>query len=144
MSPLRLDWWRQAFAIPAPPPWDSESVAARQLDWLAQQTVDRGLAVPAVMLLESVRPLQGGAARLLPFFEPLSTTVATAPSPWGGTDWTRLLEHPGALDWLISRIEQRDPTRAHSPTTIGQSDLPVAQASVPNDSAVSRNSEIES
>jgi len=48
------------------------------------------------------------------------------------------------LDWLISRIEQRDPTRAHSPATIGQSDLPVAQTSVPNDSSVSQNSEIES
>ncbi|MFN7806144.1 MAG: hypothetical protein ACK5TO_19185, partial [Planctomycetaceae bacterium] len=78
------------------------------------------------------------------FIQPHCTTVATSPSPGGGTDWKRHLEHPGALDWLISRIEQRDPTRAHSPATIGQSDLPVAQTSVPNDSSVSQNSEIES
>lgn len=100
-------WWRRAFEIPAPPPWDGESAGARRLDWLAQQTVERGLGVPAVMLLESVRPLQGGAARLIPFFEPLCTPFANEVSPTGGTDWLRLLEHPAAVEWLIRRIEER-------------------------------------
>lgn len=109
-------WWRRAFEIPAPPPWDGESAGARRLDWLAQQTVERGLAVPAVMLLESVRPLQGGAARLIPFFEPLCTPFADEVSPTGGTEWLRLLEHPAAVDWLIRRIEERGQLSA---TTVG-------------------------
>lgn len=141
MTPLRLNWWRQAFAIPAPPPWDSESAGARQLDWLAQQAVDRGLAVPAVMLLESVRPLQGGASRLLPFFQPLWTTVATETSPGIVTDWTHLLEHPGAVDWLISRIEQREQTPARPPETIPQPVIPAEPASVPSLSRVSPKAE---
>jgi hypothetical protein len=112
MNPRRLvwwqpGWWRRAFEIPAPPPWDGESAGAQRLDWLAQQTVERGLAVPAVMLLESVRPLQGGASRLIPFFEPLCAPFADEVSPTRGTDWLRLLEHPAAVDWLIRRIEER-------------------------------------
>jgi len=106
MNPLQLAWWRQAFAIPAPPPWESESVEAQRLDWLARQAVERGLAVPTVMLLESARPLRGGASRLSPFFEPLWTTFAGDSAETGSSDWVRLLEHPAAVDWLIRRIEE--------------------------------------
>jgi hypothetical protein len=145
MNPLRLAWWRQAFAIPAPPPWDGDSTAVLQLDWLAQQTVDRGLAVPAIMLLESVRPLQGGASRLLPFFEPLWTPFSHPASPSGGTDWTRLLEHPGAVDWLISQIEQREEARVNAPRASGvnlpSGVSPEPSASIPGPSRASPKSE---
>lgn len=106
MNPWQLAWWRQAFEIPVSPPWEQDSVAAERLDWLARQVVDRGLAVPAVILLESTRPLQGGASRLLPFFEPLWTPFAGDDSETPRPDWVRLLEHPAAVEWLIRRIEE--------------------------------------
>lgn len=109
MNPLQWEWWRRAFAIPVPDAFDPASEGAKQLDWLASQTAQRGLAVPAVMLLESVRPLQGGTARLIPFFEPFWAPFATT---WPGTEstsppaeWRRVLEHPDAMDWLMERLE---------------------------------------
>jgi hypothetical protein len=141
MNPLQREWWRQAFAIPAPPPWEDESDAARRLVWLAQQVVDRGLAVPAVMLLESVRPLQGGTSRLLPFFEPLWSAFAGESAPCSGTDWTRLLEHPAAVDWLIRQIEQRERVLANAPETSPRRAVPEEPAGVPGHSPVVPQSE---
>ncbi|MFN9372713.1 MAG: hypothetical protein ACK6D3_12590 [Planctomycetaceae bacterium] len=115
MNPLQMAWWRQAFALPVPAPWESGSATVQRLDWLARQVVDRGLAVPAVMLLESVRPLQGGASRLLPFFEPLWTPFAVDAAETGRSDWVRLLEHPAAVDWLIRRIEELGTPPATTP-----------------------------
>lgn len=126
MNPLQLAWWRQAFAIPVSPPWESDPVGAERLDWLARQAVDRGLAVPAVILLESARPLQGGASRLLPFLEPLWTPFAGEVSATTRPDWVRLLEDPAAVDWLIRRIEELGTAPASKP-----------DAPVPNQAAVS-------
>jgi hypothetical protein len=109
VNPLHVSWWQRAFAIPSPAPLDPQSHTGRALDRLANQAVKRGLAVPAVILLESVRPLQGATARLIPFFEPLWTPLSAIPpgvEPSPATaDWKRLLEHPGAIDWLRERIE---------------------------------------
>ena len=121
MNPLQLAWWRQAFAIPVPPPWESGSAAVQRLDWLAREVVARGLEVPAVMLLESVRPLQGGTSRLLPFFEPLWIPVSGDVAETGRSDWERLLEHPAAVDWLIRRIEELGTPPATTPAAADSS-----------------------
>jgi len=47
----------------------------RVLDKLAQKTVERGMSVPAIIFLESIKPLNFIMSQMLVFFEPIVQTI---------------------------------------------------------------------
>ena len=90
---------RHAFALPQSRPLTPDEAAL--LDDLAARVRRRGLEGPAVLAVESVRPLgtlaANGTYALQPFLELLldPAQIETA---------TRLMQHPGAIDRFVAAI----------------------------------------
>jgi len=113
------DRLRQAFAIPAAGEFVPSANEQALVDRLVGLMQGRGLAVPAILFLDSVAPLHAPAAQALHFLSPLARLLP------GDTDWdaiAALVERPGGLEYLLRRLE-RPP---QSPT------LPPAVASAPD------------
>jgi hypothetical protein len=75
------------------------------LDRLAELTVRHRMTVPAILLLESVKPLSFLGSQALHFFEPMVRAFFTLP------DYDRaaaLLERRESLEALLVRIEAKD------------------------------------
>jgi hypothetical protein len=75
------------------------------VDRLAAKVVEWKMAVPAVLFLESVKPLNYVGSQVLVFFAPIATTLFST------TDYaelTALLEHRGNIEVLLKRIEKKE------------------------------------
>jgi len=86
---------------PSGPPDEDEALIAR----IADQIVRRRLAVPAILFLESVKPLNFVGSQLMVFMDPILKLVTTIP------DYERLaklLEERGSIERLIQAIEARE------------------------------------
>ena len=75
------------------------------LDKVAQRVVRRGMAVPATMLLESVRPFSFLASQALAFLEPI---VSVALDPEKCRRFRELLQRRATVPALIDAIQRRD------------------------------------
>lgn len=97
------DWLKHAFAIE--PAAAVEPTAAQRdvVDRVCRQVVARGLATPALIFLESVRPLNYVSSQTLHFFQPVLSAVADAQACRELADF---LEHRGSVDYLCRRIEE--------------------------------------
>jgi len=96
-------WLKHAFAIPKPAPFDARDGAL--LDRLAEAVVARRLQAPALMLLETCRPLNVLGAQTMAFLQPFVQTTFR-----GAADYERfmeLLDRRETIDALIARIERR-------------------------------------
>ena len=63
------------YDVPDP---DNTSLPAEEeavLDKLAKKAVERGMAVPSILFLESVKPLNFIASQTMVFFEPIVQTI---------------------------------------------------------------------
>lgn len=100
-----LEAVRHAFAVEKSGPLEPTEAQQRLIDALCRQIVERQLTTPALLFLESVRPLNFITAQSLQFFAPLLSTV-------GGKraceDLATFLEHRGAIDSLCRRIKDLD------------------------------------
>jgi len=75
------------------------------LEKLARKVVDRGMTVPAILFLESVKPLNFIGSQTMVFFEPIVQTV------FNFKDYDNLrsaLEKRESVEILILRIEEYD------------------------------------
>ena len=72
---------------------------------LAAKVVEWKMAVPAVLFLESVKPLNFVGSQALIFFSPIATTIF---SPSDYAELTALLERRGNLEILLKRIELKE------------------------------------
>ena len=82
-------------------PEDEEAV----LEKLARKVVDKGMSVPAILFLESVKPLNFIGSQTMVFFEPIVQTV------FNFNDYDNLraaLEKRESIEILILRIEEYD------------------------------------
>ena len=97
---------KHAFAIPA-----EESLEPREREWLsklAQKVVERGLAAPALLMLESAQPLNYVGAHVILFFKPVISLLFT---PERCDEVAALLQKRHALKVLIQMIEQCEAER---------------------------------
>ena len=80
------------------------------LDRLARRVVDLHLELPAILTLETGKPLSLLAGQTLVFFEPIVQSLFR----WGDyRRFAQLIERRGAVEALIQRIERRaDEARA--------------------------------
>ena len=75
------------------------------LEKLARKTVDKGMTVPAILFLESIKPLNFIGSQVLVFFEPIVQTVFN----FKDYDAFRCaLEKRESIEILITRIEAFD------------------------------------
>jgi hypothetical protein len=82
-------------------PEDEDAV----LEKLARKTVEKGMAVPAILFLESVKPLNFIGSQAMVFFEPIVQTV------FNFKDYDtlrRALEKRTTIEFLLLKIEKHD------------------------------------
>jgi len=94
---------RRAFAIPGRQP-----LTDRQRQWieaLGRKVVERRLAAPALLLLESVGPFGYLGAQAVAFFKPIASLVVP---PQLCEQLVELLQKRAAVDALIETIERCD------------------------------------
>lgn len=98
-----MSWWKHAFAIepdgPAVPTAEQQPV----IDGLCQRIVDRGLALPAILFLESCKPLGPVAAQSLLVVQPWFELVINRDQL---AIFTRFLDRRGSFDYLCQRLEE--------------------------------------
>ncbi len=91
--------------IPDP---DNTSLTAEEeavMDKLAKKAVERGMAVPAILFLESVKPLNFITSQVMVFFEPIIQTI------FNFKDYNNLrtaLERRESIEILLLKIEKYD------------------------------------
>src|SRR5687768_12974062 len=95
---------------PAGPPAKTEAPRlsdedAALLDRIANEVVRRRLTTPAILLLESVKPLNFVGSQFLVFMDPIVRLFLTI------RDYDRfvqMLEQRDSIEWLIQAIERRE------------------------------------
>jgi hypothetical protein len=100
-----MGWFKNAFAIPKP---GSVPLTPRQeeiLDRLAARVVEWKMAVPAVLFLESVKPLNYVGSQVLVFVSPIVNSLFTIRDY---DELIGLMEQRGNIEVLIGRIEARE------------------------------------
>lgn len=100
---------RHAFAVPADKPLTDQE--RRWLEQIAAKVVARRMTVPALMLLESVRPLNYVGAHALLFFKPIISLVVP---PQRCDEVVELLQKRSALKSMADIIERCDAERRAS------------------------------
>jgi hypothetical protein len=98
-----MGFWKNAFAVEpaadfAPTPRETLVIEA-----FAAKVCRYGLSLPAILFLETARPLNYLGSQALAFFEP----VVRGLFDWQGyADFHRLLERRGSVEALIAAIER--------------------------------------
>lgn len=93
---------RHAFAVEKQADFAPTDEERAVVDLLARKVVAHGMTVPAIMFLESVRPMNFIGNQAMAFFEP----VVRGLFDWRGyTVFRGLLEHRGSVPLIMDRIE---------------------------------------
>ena len=98
-----MNFFRDAMKIPEQGPLPEEEQAV--LDKLAKKVVEKSMTVPAIVFLESVKPLNFVGSQAMVFFEPIVQSLFNL------RDYDTLrtaLEKRQTLEILIQKIEAMD------------------------------------
>ena len=98
------NWLAHAFAV-APPEAGITPEETALADRIARFVVRRRMVAPALMVLESGRPLNFLGSQLLAFFGPFATLVFKGEEY---DQFTCFLEKRGSIPFLIDRIVEED------------------------------------
>jgi hypothetical protein len=90
---------------PPPGPTPEEEADRKLIDAVAGRVVRMGLAVPAIFLLESTKPLSYVGSQVLVFLEPFVKSILTVASY---DRFVTLLEDRRNVEKLLRRIEDLD------------------------------------
>jgi len=105
---------RHAFAIPAERPLTDQQ--REWLDRLARKVLERRLVAPALLLLESVRPISYIGSQAVAFFKPV---ISAAFAPELCDEVVRLLENRAAVGALVEMIERYEAEARAADTSRG-------------------------
>ena len=96
------EFLRHAFAVERADEFAATEEELRVVDQLARIVVQRGLTLPALMFLESMRPMNYVAGQAMAYFEPIVRGVMD----WKGyTVFQGLLQRRGSIPLILDRIE---------------------------------------
>ena len=95
--------WGYAFALDSGDPLSEEEQAL--VDRVARLVVRRRMTAPALMALESTRPLSFMGSQLLAFAGPM-LKIAFSPAEYDSLQG--LLERRRSVDWIIEAITERE------------------------------------
>ena len=118
------DRLKHAFAYEKPEEFEPSDEDRALIDVVCRAVVERGMATPATLFLESTRPLNYLGSQMMAFFEPVMRAVLRHPEAW--ERFARILEHRGAIEYLCQRIEaleneRRNPDAASKEDVTGSS-----------------------
>lgn len=87
---------------------EEQELSAHQeeiLTKIAQKVISWRMSVPAILFLESVKPLNYVGSQMMAFFEPFVQTLFS----WKDYDeFRRMMEQRGTVERLLQKIEQLD------------------------------------
>ncbi len=107
-APPRRSWretFRHAFAMDDPDHADPTEPERALVDRLCREIVRRHMTGPAMVFLESYRPLGGVSAQALHFFQPFGS-VFVDPKAW--ETLAKFLERRGAVNYVLARLEEME------------------------------------
>jgi len=105
MAGERRGWaegFRHAFGVDAPAGVPPDPEDRERIEALLERIVTRDMATPAVLLLESWRPLNGVTAQAMHALTPFVGMVGDS------TIWNRLaryMQRRGSIPWMLDRLE---------------------------------------
>ncbi|MSR29786.1 MAG: hypothetical protein EXS03_09500 [Phycisphaerales bacterium] len=99
----------RAFHVDPPGPATPTPEEAELVDRIAREIVTRRMAQPALLFLESSRPLAGVGAAVMHFLQPFCSVVIK-PTIW--STLATFLERGGSVEYLCLRIEALERERA--------------------------------
>ena len=94
---------KHAFALGEKENFTPNEKQIQVVDRVCREVVKRQLAMPAILLLETFRPLNYIGSQVMHFFQPIISAVLPAD---GYTDFTELLEQRGSVDYFCERIRE--------------------------------------
>lgn len=95
-------WLRHAFAVESAESFTPTETERELVERVAAEIARRGLTLPALVMLESSRPLSGLGGQALRFVEPWFAAVTNAA---GLKVLAELLERPGGMDFVVSTLQ---------------------------------------
>ncbi len=98
-----MSWWQHAFAVEPAGPAEPTPEQAAVIDALCQRVVDRGMALPAILFLESSQPLGPLAAQSLLLLQPWFELAVDRKQL---ALLTKFLDRRGSFETLCRRIEE--------------------------------------
>jgi len=103
-----IQWLKHAFAVDKPGPAEPTSEQKPVVDRLCAEIVKRHMAAPAIVSLETLRPLNFMSAQALHFLSPFVSVMVDSNAH---KHLAAFLEHRGSIDYLCDRIEELDADR---------------------------------
>jgi hypothetical protein len=100
-----VSWFKHAFAIKTPGEVILTPRQEELLDRLAAKVVEWRMSVPAVLFLESVKPLNFVGSQVLVFFSPLVNSLYEFKDY---QDLVALMEERSNVERLLKRIEAKE------------------------------------
>jgi len=94
---------RHAFKVEKEEAFDPDEKDLELIDLVCREVVKKRMAGPAVLFLESTRPLNYIGSQTMTFFEPVMRAVLRNPEAWNR--FSRILEHRGSIEYLCRTIE---------------------------------------
>lgn len=98
-----LNWLKHAFAVESPGPAQPTDAQRDLIERLSRAIVGRGLATPALIFLETFRPLHFVGSQATHFFAPFLGALGSEDSARELADF---LEQRGSIDFICRRIEE--------------------------------------
>jgi hypothetical protein len=99
-------------AVPAP---EEQELLMRVVD----EVVRRGMAQPALLFLESLRPMNGVGAQAMHFLQPFASVIV---KPQAYERIAAFLERRGSIEWICRAIEDADAARDAGNSPPGRGD----------------------
>lgn len=97
-----MQWLKHAFAVDPPGPAEPSDAQRPLVDRLCREIVRRHLTTPALVLLETSRPLNVIGASLLHFLAPLLSVFTDGKQL---EQFARFLARRGSMEYLCRRLE---------------------------------------
>lgn len=97
-----MKWLKHAFAIDPPGPAEPTPEQKSAVDKICAEIVRRHLTTPALLFLETSRPLNFLGAQAMHFFMPVISVLTESHSP---RHFAEFLSQRGSVDYLCRRIE---------------------------------------
>lgn len=118
-------WLQHAFAIESAENFTPSEAEARFIRKLCHFLAQRSLILPALVMVESVRPLAYVGAQTLWCLEPWFAAVTDAA---GLKTLAAMLERPGAVDYLLNQLQNAEQAESSSGNNISQGPTPSASS----------------
>jgi hypothetical protein len=98
-----VSFWKNAFAIERAEEFVATERERELVDKFARRICRHGLALPAILFLETARPLNFVGSQTLAFFEPIVRGMFDWPAY---TEFAQMLERRGSVEAIIKAIEE--------------------------------------